>query len=69
MRRETVGVTESLLQAAKEPIRYWRIFTGTRKNFSFCSAIRREQNMKIILTNSRQSSICKAVCKETCGSR
>lgn len=54
MRRETVGVTESLLQAAKEPIRYWRIFTGTRKNFSFCSAIRREQNMKVILTNSRQ---------------
>lgn len=31
-------------RATREPIRYWRISTGIRKNFSFCSAIRWGQN-------------------------
>ena len=35
--------------------RYWRISTGIRKNFSFCSAIRWGQNMKITLISSRRS--------------
>ena len=42
-------------RATREPIRYWRISTGIRKNFSFYSAIRRGQNMKITLISSRQS--------------
>ncbi len=42
-------------RAMREPIRYWRISTGIRKNFSFCSAIRWGQNMKITLISSRRS--------------
>lgn len=52
---ECPDMDHAIEEVTREPIRYWRISTGIRKNFSFCSAIRWGQNMKITLIGSRRS--------------